>query len=152
MPINCAIYNVVSRRGGGYSWHFVVGVSRPVLLTVTLFHTEKLSFSTLVFRPGAGRNYVIITYNGLKCKEKDFLKFISKRILLFFLVHLELKQQIRSYCHAFPRKPYPKSDLDRLSAYPFSDQNCAKCLSFGAADTYKANTRKYATPPGGTQI
>ena len=82
MPINSAIYNVVSlapERGGGgsggggvgvYLWHFVVRVYRPVLLILTFFHSEKLSFSTVVFRPVAGRNYVIITYNGLKCKEK----------------------------------------------------------------------------------
>ena len=82
MPINSAIYNVVSlapqRRGGGgggggvgvYLWDFVVGVYRPVLLILTFFHSEKLSFSTVLFRPVAGRNYVIITYNGLKCKEK----------------------------------------------------------------------------------
>ena len=83
MPINSAIYNVVSlapERGGGggsggggvgvYLWHFVVGVYRPVLLILTFFHSEKLSFSTVVFRSVAGRNYVINTYNGLKCKEK----------------------------------------------------------------------------------
>ena len=83
MPINSAIYNVVSlvpqRRGGGvgggggvgvYLWDFVVGVYHPVLLILTFFHSEKLSFSTVLFRPVAGRNYVIITYNGLKCKEK----------------------------------------------------------------------------------
>ena len=81
MPINSAIYNVVSlaaqRRGGGggggvgvYLWDFVLGVYRPVLLILTFFHSEKLSFSTVLFRPVAGRNYVIITYNGLKCKEK----------------------------------------------------------------------------------
>ena len=57
MPINWAI-NVVSLAlpggggGGVYSWDFVVGVCRPVLLILTLFQTETLSFSTLVFRPG----------------------------------------------------------------------------------------------------
>ena len=38
--------------GRGYSWEFVVGVCRPVLQVLTLFQTPKLTFSTLVFRPG----------------------------------------------------------------------------------------------------
>ena len=46
---------------GGYSWEFLVGLCRPVLQILTLFQTEKLSFSTTVFRPGVDRNCVIIT-------------------------------------------------------------------------------------------
>ena len=38
--------------GGGYSWEFVVGVCRSVLQVLTLFQTPKLTFSTLIFRPG----------------------------------------------------------------------------------------------------
>ena len=38
--------------GGGYSWEFVVGVCRPVLQVLTLLQTPKLTFSTLIFRPG----------------------------------------------------------------------------------------------------
>ena len=38
--------------GGGYSWEFVVGVCRPVLQVLTLFQTPKLTFSTLILRPG----------------------------------------------------------------------------------------------------
>ena len=38
--------------GGGYSWEFVVGVCRPVLQVLTLLQTAKLTFSTLIFRPG----------------------------------------------------------------------------------------------------
>ena len=44
---------------GGYSWEFLVG--RMVLQILTQFQTKKFSFSTLVFRSGTGRNYVIIT-------------------------------------------------------------------------------------------
>ena len=40
-----------------YSWEFLVGVCRPVLKVLTLFQTQKMSFSTplksiFVFRPG----------------------------------------------------------------------------------------------------
>ena len=55
--------------GGGYSREFLVG--RMVLQILIQFQTKEFSFSTLVFRPGkktilvfrpgAGRNYVIIT-------------------------------------------------------------------------------------------
>ena len=114
MPINCAIYNVVSLEGRGDV--FVAfrggggggGVCRPVLLIVTLFHTEKLSFSTLVFRPGAGRNDIIITYNGLKCKEKDFLKFISKRILLFLSCSFGIEATNPFMQSRIPSKTIPK--------------------------------------------
>ena len=55
MPINCAI-NVVSLalpgRGGGTVFVGIREGVRPVLLILTLFQTETLSFSTLVFRPG----------------------------------------------------------------------------------------------------
>lgn len=96
MPINCAI-NVVSLAhpggGGGIRgsswWGLPPSSPNPDLISdrkIVIFHfhfqTGPLK-SLTVFRPGAGRNYIIITYNGLKCKEKVFLKFISKRILLF---------------------------------------------------------------------
>ena len=41
-----------------------MGVCRPVLQILTQFHTPKLTFSTPVFRPGVGRNYVIIKANS----------------------------------------------------------------------------------------
>ena len=46
----------------------------------------------------------------------------------------------------FPRKPYPNSDQNRLSLYPFSEQNGVKPVPFGAAHTYKANIREYCPP------
>ena len=39
---------------------------RPVRQILTQFHNSKLTFSTPVFRPGVGRNYVIITANSFK--------------------------------------------------------------------------------------
>ena len=49
-------------RGGGvvYSSEFVVGVCPPFLQILTLFLTKTLVFSTPFFRPGVGRNEVII--------------------------------------------------------------------------------------------
>ena len=46
--------------GGVYSSEFVVGVCPPFLEILTLFLTKTLVFSTLFFRPGVGRNEVII--------------------------------------------------------------------------------------------
>ena len=46
--------------GGVYSSEFVVGVCPPFLQILTLFHTKTLVFSTPFFRPGIGRNEVII--------------------------------------------------------------------------------------------
>ena len=34
------------RGGGGYSWEFLVGVSRPVLQILTLFQTKNVIFHT----------------------------------------------------------------------------------------------------------
>ena len=80
--------------GGGYSWEFVVGMCRPVLQILTLFQTKKLSFSTHVFRPGVGRNYVIIT--KIRTPTKRFLKiYLEFAYCSFFLINLELKRRGR---------------------------------------------------------
>ena len=65
----------------------------------------------------------------------------------FFLIHLELKRQIRPCTPEFPRKPYANSDQNRQSLCPFSNQNSTKTIPFGAAHTFKANIREYLPPP-----
>ena len=50
--INFGTQSPPAAGGGGYSWEFVVGVCRPVPQVLTLFQTPKLTFSTLIFRPG----------------------------------------------------------------------------------------------------
>ena len=65
----------------------------------------------------------------------------------FFLIHLELKRQIRPCTPEFPRKPYANSDQNRQSLCPFSKENGAKTIPFGAAHTCKANVREYRPPP-----
>ena len=64
----------------------------------------------------------------------------------FFLIHLELKRQIRPCTPEFPRKPYANSDQNRQSLCPFSNQNSTKTIPFGAAHTFKANIREYLPP------
>ena len=53
----------------------------------------------------------------------------------------------RSYTPVVPRKPYPMPDQNGRSLYPFSDQNSAKTLFFGAAHTNIAYVREYPLPP-----
>ena len=65
----------------------------------------------------------------------------------FFLIHLELKRQIRPCTPEFPRKPYANSDQNRQSLCPFSNQNSTKTIPFGASHTFKANIREYLPPP-----
>ena len=102
----------------------VVRVPRPVLQILTLFQIKKnfhfpRRFETwrlrsiTVFRPGAGRNYVIITW--IRRPTKRFLKILVEfAYYFFFMINLELKQQIRSIILVFPRKPYPNSDQTKL--------------------------------------
>ena len=114
------------------NFSFLVGVCRPLLQILTLFQTKKLSYPTPFFRPGVSRNYVAITW----------IRTPTKRVLK---THLEFAYYDK-YVHTFPRKPYPNSDQDRQSLYPFSDpENGAKTLPFGTGHTHKINIREY--PP-----
>ena len=102
--------------------------------------------STPAFRPGVGRNYVIITY--IRTPIKRFLKIHFKFAYYpRFLIHLEWKRHICSYTPVFPQKRYPNSDKNRQNLHPFSDQNGAKTTPFGAAHTYKAYIMEYFPPP-----
>ena len=105
---------------------------------LVIFHTS--------FQTQRKQNYVIITQ--IRIPTKRFLKIhFEFPYFSFFLTHLELKQQIRSCTHVFPRIPYPNSDLNRQSLYLSSDQNGAKTVSFRVAITYKAVIREYLPPP-----
>ena len=94
-----------------------MGVCRPVLQILTQFHTPKLTFSTPVFRPGVGRNYVIIKANSDTVRTSTWCShkweseiagvYFSQTTEIYFLkIHLEfayysfflipLKRQIRS--------------------------------------------------------
>ena len=75
-----------------------------------------MSFSKTVFRPSLlntypisdfiGRNYVIMYLGYNYVNKRDFLKSISSS---FFLIHLELKRQIRLYTPVVPSKTIPVS-------------------------------------------
>ena len=70
-------------------------------------------------------------------QQKRFLKIHFGLVYFsFFLTHLELKQQMRSYTPVVPFKTIPDSDQNEQSLYPFSDENGARTLPFGAAHTY----------------
>ena len=102
-----------------------MGVCRPVLQILTQFHTPKLTFSTPVFRPGVGRNYVIIKANSDTVRTSTWCShkweseiagvYFSQTTEIYFLkIHLEfayysfflipLKRQIRS---CIPSKTIP---------------------------------------------
>ena len=75
-----------------------------------------MSFSKTVFRSSLlntypisdfiGRNYVIMYLGYNYVNKRDFLKSISGS---FFLIHLELKRQIRLYTPVLPSKAIPVS-------------------------------------------
>ena len=90
---------------------------QKIVISHTRFQTWPLK-SRPIFRPGVGRNYVIITY--FRMPTKIFLKIhFEFAYYSFFLIHLELKRQTRS-CTPVEnhRKTYPNSDQNRQSLYP----------------------------------
>ena len=71
----------------------------------------------------------------------------------FFPIHLELKRQLGSYIPVVvSSKIISDSRQKWANIYPFSDQNCAKTLPFGAPHTYIAYVRENPPlpPPPGT--
>ena len=131
-----------------------MGVCRPVLQ----FQTKKCNFphpfSDQTSKIHArfqtwplNRNYVIITYIRLERQQKNSYKSISNSHFFFFLTHLELKRQRRSYNPVVSSKTIPIPDQNGQSVYPFSDQNGVKILPDGAAHTCKAYIR-WSLPPG----
>ena len=68
-----------------------------------------------------------------------------------FLSFLTIRNWNDKYVYTlleFSRKPYPIPDETKKSLYPFSDQNAAKTIPFGAAHTYITYIEG-STPPGG---
>ena len=96
-----------------------------------------------------------LTVLRLERQQKDFLKSTSNsHITLSFLFIWNWNDQERNdiYVHVFPRKPYPNSDQNRQSLYPFLDQNGTKTIPFGVAHTKKANIIEYPPLPSATGI
>ena len=104
--------------GGGYSWEFLVGVCSPVLLILTLFQTKKCHFS----HPYSDLPSTIHThsqtwplrnchhYLDWNSNKKTVLKIhFEFAYFSFFLSHLVLKQEIRSYTPVVPLDTIPDS-------------------------------------------
>ena len=68
----------------------------------------------------------------------------------FFLICLELKRQIRLFTLVFPQKPYPNSDQNRQSLYPFSDQTGSKNHTYCPWGRHIPIRKYKGVPPGDT--
>ena len=135
---------------GGYSWEFSVGVCRPVIHFLTLFHTKKCNFSHL-FSDLAFRQKLCYLYlTQIRTQTKKILQIhFEYAYSSFFFIHRKFNDKYVHTLQQFPRKPYPIPDQNGQSAYPFSDQNGAKTLPDGAAHTYIAYRREY---PSGKKL
>ena len=91
------------------------------------YFRQKLSLSTPVFSPK-------ITYICLKSYQI--------RMLSCFLVHLELKWQIRLYTPVVPLQTIPGSRPKCAKYIPFLDWNGPITLPFEAVHTYMASKRE----------
>ena len=81
-----------------------------------------------------------------RMQTKKFFKCISNsHISLFFLIHLELKWQIRPYAPVVLSKTIPYC-RNGWSVYPFSDQKGPKTILFRMAHIYMAYIREYPPP------
>ena len=149
----------LSREGGGgvYFWEFLVGVCRPVLQILTLFQIKKCHF------PHPFSDMEVVTKRNITRLHKTEINVIIAEIKTATKRFLEIHFEFEYYTSFsfiwnwndehidiqpwFLRKPYPIPDQNGQNLYPFSDQNCAKALSSGAAHTYMAYIRDYPPPP-----
>ena len=88
------------------------------------------------------RNYFIITLIRTRTK-----KISRSHISLSFYPRGIETMNTFMHSYKFPREPYRIPDPNGQSLYPFSDQDGARTLPFGAAHAYKAYIREYP-PPG----
>ena len=124
-----------------------MGVCHPVLQILTPFSDQKCHFHTpfqkcplkyiSVFQPGGLTNATHVSLGNIlsSYQEPITLKSISKShiTLTLFLIHLELKRQIRSCTPVVPWKTMPViPDQNRQSLYnvPVFRSNGAKIIPF----------------------
>ena len=117
---------------GGYSWEFLVGGSVPLrfsyswpyfrpkyLICYTRFQL-RLTKSTP--RSRAGLEEILLSSFRFRAQTKRFLKIrLEFAYYLFFLIHLELKWQLRSYTPVGPSKIISDSRPKWGNSVPFSD-------------------------------
>ena len=155
-PIRYVILPGGGGEGGtsGNSWW---GVCRPVLQILTLFQIKKCHF------PHPFSDMEVVTKRNITRLHKTEINVIIAEIKTATKRFLEMHFEFEYYtsfsfiwnwndAHIdiqpwFLRKPYPIPDQNGQNLYPFSDQNCAKALSSGAAHTYMAYIRDYPPPP-----
>ena len=100
---------------GGYSWEFLVGGSVPLWFSYSwpYFRPKYLIFYTrFQLRPTkstprsrAGLEEILLSSLRFRAQTKRFLKIhLEFAYYLFFLIHLELKWQLRSYTPVGPSK------------------------------------------------
>ena len=83
----------------------------------------------------------------LKRKQKNSSIHFEFVYFLFFLTHLELKRQIRSYTHIVPSKTIPDSRQNWAKFIPVFRPKGLKTIPFGAAHTYMAYIKEFLSPP-----
>ena len=76
------------------------------------------------------------------------LLWLERQQKYIFLSYSFVIETTNTFIHyrSFLCKPYPIPDQNGQNLNPFSDQNGAKTIPFGAAHTYMAYMREY--PPG----
>ena len=154
---------VISRSGGGTPGNSSWGCAARFFKFRPYFRPKKCNFlhpfsdqtSKIHIRFktwSLGRNYVISTRLG-KQKLGLGLGLIIQihfefAYFSFFLTYLKLKREIRSYTPVVPTKTIPDSrpKWAKCIQYPFPDQNGAKTLPDGAANTNMAYIREYPLP------
>ena len=106
---------------------------------------QKMPFSRPVFRPRLQAEIMLVLLR-LECQQRN-----SSNSVRFSNSHISLSSLLiwswnGKYVHTlplFPRKPSPIPDQNGQSVYPFSNQNGAKTLPDGTANTAQNYTRTH---------
>ena len=117
---------------GGYSWEFLVGGSVPLRFSKSwpyfrpkylFFYTRfQLRLTKSTPRSRAGLEEILLSSFRFRAQTKRFLKIhLEFAYYLFFLIHLELKWQLRSYTPVGPSKIISDSRPKWGNSVPFSD-------------------------------
>ena len=134
-----------------------MGVCHPVLEILRLFQTKKCHFSH-PFSDLASKIHTC--FQTWRWSQNTRYVFTSTEIMssllrlkrqqkYFFLSYSFIIETTNTFLHyrSFLGKPYPIQDQTGQNLYPFSGQNGAKTIPFGAANTrYMAYIREYPPP------
>ena len=126
---------------GDYSWEFLGGCVTQFSKSWPYFRPKSVIFHTRfqtrplkpipIARPGL--------WAEIMSSLLRFFKMLAKFLhVSFFVIQLELKQQICSYTPVDPSNPYLIQDQNGQRVYSFSDWKGTKTIPFGAAHTHMA--------------